>query len=181
MVVFMSFLIFFDDYTSILIAGNSMRKVQVTTPTSVCVSPCTHQVMQTAGVSKDKFAFIVQSMAPSMASFVPISRLAIEQLIIIAFLLCHQLGWCPDWLCLLRAGRLYCEGGSVHHSCQDPAYVHTHCCCPYLLFLSPHCRVPFLAHTDGSVCGHSVRPQSRLWTNADGREEDIEKHSNNHC
>ena len=53
-------------------------------------------------------------------------------------------------------------------------------CCPYLLFLSPHCRVPFLAHTDGSVCGHSVRPQSRLWTNADGREEDIEKHSNNH-
>ena len=32
------------------------------------------QVMQIAGVSKDKFAFIVQSMAPCMASFVPISR-----------------------------------------------------------------------------------------------------------
>ena len=91
----MSFLIFFDDYTSILIAGNSMRKVQLTTPTSVCVSPCTHQVMQTAGVSKDKFAFIVQSMAPSMASFVPISRLAIEQLILRSFLYFASVGLVP--------------------------------------------------------------------------------------
>ena len=90
----MSFLIFFDDYTSILIAGNSMRKVQLTTPTSVCVSPCTYQVMQTAGVSKDKFAFIVQSMAPSMASFVPISRLAIRTTHI-AFLLCY---FCISWV-----------------------------------------------------------------------------------
>ena len=78
MVMLMSFLIFFGDYTPILITGNSMRKVLLTTPTSVrcmCVTLYT-QVMQTAGVSKNKFAFIIQSMAPSMASFVPISWFA---------------------------------------------------------------------------------------------------------
>ncbi|XP_019848639.1 PREDICTED: uncharacterized protein LOC100633882 [Amphimedon queenslandica] len=49
-------LIFFDDYTSILVVGTSMRTV-----------------MASSGVSKDKFAFIIQSMAPTMASFIPIS------------------------------------------------------------------------------------------------------------
>ena len=55
-----------------------MRKVLLTTPASVrcmCITLYT-QVMQTAGVSKNKFAFIIQSMAPSMASFVPISWFA---------------------------------------------------------------------------------------------------------
>jgi Na+/H+ antiporter NhaC len=49
-------LIFFDDYTSVLITGTSLRTI-----------------MYSSGVSKDKFAFIVQSMAPTMASFIPVS------------------------------------------------------------------------------------------------------------
>ena len=116
-----------------------MRKVLLTTPTSVrcmCVTLYT-QVMQTAGVSKNKFAFIIQSMAPSMASFVPISWF-VRTPHRVCHLLCFvpQLGWCSNRLCLLWIGRLYSQGRSIHYSRQDPVYVirsHTHT----LLFI-PH-------------------------------------------
>ena len=184
MVMFMSFLIFFGDYTSILITGNSMRKVLLTTPTSVrcmCVTLYT-QVMQTAGVSKNKFAFIIQSMAPSMASFVPISWF-VRTPHRVCHLLCFvpQLGWCSNRLCLLWIGRLYHQRRSIHYSRQDPVYVirsHTHTAIHTSSLL--HCSISFLASTDGSVCGDSVCPQSRLRTNADCREGVVEEHSNDH-
>ena len=141
MVMFMSFLIFFDDYTSVLIAGNSMRKVLLTTPTSVrcmCVTLYT-QVMQTAGVSKDKFAFIVQSMAPSMASFVPISRFARTPHSVAPYDVFHswvgaQIGYVSSGLvgCTVKEDPFIIVAKTL---CTSFTHTHTHCY-SYLISLS---------------------------------------------
>ena len=60
--------------------------------------------MASSGVSKDKFAFIIQSMAPTMASFIPISRYiycTVLNLIYISLPLSLplQLDWCSVGLC----------------------------------------------------------------------------------
>ncbi|XP_065179840.1 uncharacterized protein HI_1586-like [Sycon ciliatum] len=52
----MCFLVFFDDYSNILIVGNTLRSV-----------------MTSSGISKNKFASIIHSMGPPIASIVPIS------------------------------------------------------------------------------------------------------------
>lgn len=56
-------LIFFDDYSSILIVGSSLRSV-----------------MEALHVPREKFAFIVHAMGPTLASFSPVSSWIAVQL-----------------------------------------------------------------------------------------------------
>jgi len=97
-------MIFFDDYSLVLIAGTSLRTVMFLHVHSIksrmlkssiecvyaifsgmscgnfhccCLYNCVCifvQMMKTADVSKQKFAYILKSLGPTLPSLIPISR-----------------------------------------------------------------------------------------------------------
>ena len=71
-VLLLSVLLFNDDYAVILMIGYSMHKVSGQQCASINTVPHALQIFDLVGSSREKLAFIIQSLAPCLASSPPV-------------------------------------------------------------------------------------------------------------